>query len=260
MTRLAEAAAPPGLRLYAVGDVHGCLAPLAAMAARIEADLAAHPVHDWRLILLGDYIDRGPDSAGVLAWIAARDAHTLALCGNHDAYLTGCLEHPDKVDLPFWLDNGGDACLASYGISPSGADCATISAQLAKAIPARVRALLSGLPRVLHFGDYLFVHAGLRPGVALAEQDPDDLIWIREPFLSSSADHGAVVVHGHTPVFEVAVRDNRIGLDTGLVFGGRLSCLVLEGSERWLLGADGRTALPAPQPHPAAKAPFSRAR
>ncbi|MEM0945256.1 MAG: hypothetical protein AAGI70_15070, partial [Pseudomonadota bacterium] len=116
------------------------------------------------------------------------------------------------------------------------------------ALPQEHVNFLTTLPYMLRFGDYVFAHAGVRPGIRLTEQSPQDLIWIREPFLSSEADFGAIIVHGHTPASRVEVRPNRIGIDTGAVFGGPLTCLVLEGDRREILTARGRQTLPQPEP------------
>ena len=136
---------------------------------------------------------------------------------------------------PIWLSNGGDATLRSYGVTPSrslfGFNYRRLSGQLAQALPAAHRAFLESLPLTARFGDYLFVHAGIRPGVPLDDQDPQDLIWIREDFLWDGRDHGVVVVHGHTPVSPPEVLPNRINIDTGAVYGGPLTCLALEGTD-----------------------------
>lgn len=234
--RLGEAHTPEGMRLYAVGDVHGCDAMLAEMHEQIAGDLAAHPVGDCRIVHVGDYTDRGADSAGVierLSRMTAADARVICLKGNHDALFAGFLSEPEDYGR-IWLDNGGDATLRSYGVTPSrslfGFDYRRLSRQLAETLPAAHRAFLEGLPLTARFGDYLFVHAGIRPGVPLDQQDPEDLIWIREDFLWDGSDHGFVVVHGHTPVTAPEVQSNRIGIDTGAVYGGTLTCLVLEGT------------------------------
>ncbi len=236
--RLGQSRTPEGLRLYAIGDVHGCDAMLAAAHAAIAADLATRPINDHRIIHIGDYTDRGDDSAGVIARLAemtATDRQVICLKGNHDALFAGFFTEPE-LRGPIWLDNGGDATLRSYGVTPSRSlfgrfDYRRLSQLLAEAVPAAHRAFLESLPLTARFGDYLFVHAGIRPGVPLADQDPQDLMWIREDFLWDGSDHGVVVVHGHTPVTAPEVLPNRIGIDTGAVYGGTLTCLVLEGTE-----------------------------
>lgn len=220
----APATLPPGLRLYAVGDVHGCADQLDAIHARIAAD-AAHAREPERLIVyLGDYVDRGPDSRGVIERVLAPPiaGRAVHLCGNHEAMMLEVLNRPDdEAALALWLRNGGVATLTSYGLSGEDPP-ATWAARL----PPAHLALLGGLARSHRAGGYLFVHAGIRPGVPLDAQEVDDLLWIREPFLCSTADHGAVVVHGHTPERAPVIRPNRIGLDTGAVYGGKLTAAV----------------------------------
>lgn len=235
MLKLSDAPAtiPDGRRVYAIGDVHGCDDQLAEMHARIAADCAERPVDEAVLVHLGDYVDRGLDSAGVLRRIAgpppAGIARTVNLCGNHEVMMLDALDDASEQTAEAWLFNGGDATLASFGAADAP------RAGWTAAIGAATRAQLDNL-RLRHLeGGYLFVHAGLRPGVALAEQSAHDMLWIREPFLSSKADHGVVVVHGHTPGAQPVLRRNRICLDTGAAFGGRLTCAVLEGGRMGLI-------------------------
>ena len=240
--RLGEATTPDGLRLYAIGDIHGCIGMLAEMHDKIAADLAARPPADHRIIHIGDYGDRGPDSAGVVARLAAltaTDPRVLALRGNHDQMLIDFLADPD-ASAPMLLGNGGKETLRSYGVKTRGQNYASLAAQLAEKLPAADRAFLTGLRLTARFGDYLFVHAGIRPGVPLAAQAAADLIWIREPFLFDPRDHGVVVVHGHTPANPAEVMPNRINVDTGAVYGGPMTCAVLEGTDtRFLEVAPG---------------------
>ena len=227
---------PDGLRIYAIGDVHGRFDLLEDMAALISADLSTSPVDRTLEIFLGDYVDRGPQSREVVEWLAATAPLTDARCclmGNHEAMLLNALEDPSALDL--WLMNGGEATLASYGLTHLPQASAEASAACRAAIPDHHRAFLSGLPRTAEHGTYLFVHAGVDPGRPLENQAPDDLIWIREPFLQSEADFGRIVVHGHTPVPEPDIRHNRINIDTGAVFRGRLACLVIEGEAQRLM-------------------------
>ncbi len=259
MVMLPDARAPEGLRLYAIGDVHGCDGLLATIHERITADLARRPVAAWLVIHLGDYVDRGPDSAGVLRRLLDYQAAGRAefLVGNHDRFLTDFLADPASAGFDLWMANGGIETLGSFGLDGLSAAISTdprlrmrlrleLRAGLAAALPPGAEAFLSKLRPMVRHGDYAFVHAGLRPGVPLEAQELDDLIWIRDRFLASRADHGAVVVHGHTPSERVEVRRNRIGIDTGAVFSGNLTCLVLEGTERALLDADGLSDLPVP--------------
>lgn len=220
----APASLPPGLRVYAVGDTHGCADQLDAIHARIAEDAAAAPEPERLIVYLGDYVDRGPDSRGVIERVLARpiDAAAVYLRGNHEAMMLDVLDRPtDEAALALWLRNGGVATLSSYGLS--GEDPPET---WAGRLPQAHLAFLHGLAHSHRAGGYLFAHAGIRPGVALDAQDADDLIWIREPFLCSDADHGVVVVHGHTPRSAPVIRSNRIGLDTGAVYGGKLTAAV----------------------------------
>lgn len=227
--RLAPAMLPVGQRIYAIGDVHGCFDQLAAMHRAIADDLRDRPVADATVVHLGDYIDRGPDSAAVIAaLIAPFPAHgapprLVNLIGNHEDLLLQALAGR-RLEADVWLANGGHAALASWGVPPR-----TSPRHWASLIPAAHIACLRDLQMVHRAGGYVFVHAGMRPGLRIAEQTRQDLLWIREPFLTSAVTHEAVVVHGHTPEENhPVVRANRIGLDTGAVLGGPLTCAVLE--------------------------------
>jgi len=246
MTDLTE-----GQRLYAIGDVHGRRDLLEAMLGRVRADLAARPHPAARVICLGDYVDRGPDSRGVIeTLIRLRDDDLPAtfLLGNHDSYIEEYLARPDWYDRTYhWLHPamGGAATLASYGVTgASEARAAATRAAFAAALPAAHRAFLADCELWLQVGGYVFVHAGIRPGVAMAEQTRDDCIWIREPFLTSTEDFGFKVVHGHTIVERVEHHPNRIAMDTGVAKGGPLSCLVLEGEDVALLEPSRLRKLP----------------
>lgn len=246
---LTDARTPDGMRLYAVGDVHGCLDQLIRLQGAIEADLAARPVADWRIIHLGDYVDRGPDSRGViefLAGLSAEKPRVLFLRGNHDAMFAGGIAGDRRLG-EIWLNNGGVETLESYGLNLiEFIEALREDQPVREKIPRTHCAFLDGLARNVRLGDYYFVHAGIEPDRPLDEQDDEAQLWIRDRFLLSERQFEAVVVHGHTPVPQVEVRPNRIGIDTGAVYGGTLSCLVLEGSERMLLTAAGLAALPAP--------------
>jgi serine/threonine protein phosphatase 1 len=225
---------PAGQRLYAIGDVHGCDRQLAALHAAIAADIAAAPPAAVTLIHLGDYVDRGPGSADVLERLRRPlplpGAAVVTLVGNHEAMLLdACAPDAHPGALPFWLENGGAATLRSYGGSVEDAPW--------ELVPEAHLALLRACPLSFAAGDYLFVHAGVRPGVPLDRQDPFDLIWIREPFLSFSGPLDRIIVHGHTPVLEPEIRPHRIGIDTGACYGGPLTCLVLEGAGMRFLSA-----------------------
>ena len=236
-----------GTRIYAVGDIHGRLDLLTEMLARIRADVAARPHPRPRLVFLGDYMDRGPDSRGVLeTLIALRAADPTAtfLLGNHDSYVAEYLREPDWYDRTYhWLhpSMGGNATLASYGVANADHRQATVTRDaFAAAFPAEHMAFLDSSQLQHRVGGYLFAHAGIRPGVPFEEQDRDDLIWIREPFLSSTADFGVKVVHGHTIVPAVEHHRNRIAIDTGAFRTDILSCLVLEGGSVALIEPDGQ--------------------
>ncbi len=224
--RAAPAALPEGLRLYAIGDVHGCADRLARLLQLIADDAATAPQTTRRLIFLGDYVDRGEDSRGTVEQVLSGPgfpAETVALMGNHEAMMRAALELPaDEGAVSLWLANGGLATLASYGADP-----ALPVALWRERVGEAHRNFLRRLAKCHAAGGYVFVHAGVRPGVPLDAQNEEDLLWIREPFLSSADDHGAVVVHGHTPTREPVIRPNRIGIDTGAVYGGKLSALVL---------------------------------
>lgn len=229
--RPAPAALPPGQRIYAVGDVHGCAARLRDMHRAIAADLAQRPIGDVLLIHIGDYIDRGPDTADVIEMLlhgpAIPSVRVLNLMGNHEDMLLAALASPEQRELAeIWLNNGGVASLESWGVPPGGG-----AAEWRQHIPPAHLEFMRNLTLRHQAGGYLFVHAGVQPGVPLEEQLVQDLLWIREPFLSYSGDFGAVVVHGHTPIREPVVRPNRVGIDTGAVMGGQLTCAAFEAGE-----------------------------
>jgi serine/threonine protein phosphatase 1 len=205
------------------------------------ADARGAPAARRVAVYLGDYVDRGPDSRDLLEMLIEAPLpgfETVHLMGNHDLFMRQFLDGEDVVAL--WMMNGGAATFRSYGVDPgdmmgAGDGAGRLRAELEARLPAAHREFLNAL-RLSHVeGDYFFVHAGVRPGVPLDAQDPDDLVWIREPFLSSKAAHGKVVVHGHTPAHAPEVRANRIGIDTGACYGGRLTALALENDGRRFL-------------------------
>jgi len=236
--KLGEARLPEGLRIYAIGDVHGCDDLLARMHDEIAADLETAPSPDHRIVHLGDLVDRGPDSAGVVervSRLAREDGRVLAIRGNHEEMLLAFLRDPVGMGRR-WIANSGDSTLANYGVEAASAIGGTamlppISENFARKLPVPHRAFLEALPYWYRFGDFIFSHAGIRPGVPMEEQDPHDLVWIREGFLDSDDDFGAVVVHGHTPARRTEVLPNRINIDTGIIIWGKLTCAVIEGSE-----------------------------
>ena len=232
--------APKGYRAYAVGDVHGRLDLLDDLLARIEQDVARRPSRRILLVMLGDLIDRGPDSRGVVERMRTYRHDSIKpyfLAGNHEEVLLRIL-NGERGILTNWLQYGGAECLMSYGCDPAQLDAKHERSALSAvrhAIPQEHARFISGFADTLSFGDYLFVHAGIRPGVDLSLQSQADLRWIRSPFLDDENDHGAVVVHGHTINPVVEERPNRIGIDTGAYRTGVLTALALESESRWIL-------------------------
>jgi serine/threonine protein phosphatase 1 len=232
-----EARLPPGLRVYAIGDIHGRSDLLDRLHDLIETDLSTAP-EKTVVIYLGDYVDRGPDSHGVIERLIRPrfpGVETLALLGNHEDMLLQFLDAPYGASL--WLTNGGDATLHSYKVKiPASFDELLMTQRaLLGVLPRHHKQFLMSLPVQVQFGDYLFVHAGIKPGLPVDRQSREQMIWIRDVFLDSEIDHGLIVVHGHTIVHEVEWRPNRIGVDTGAYTTGRLTALVLEGAGRRLL-------------------------
>ncbi|MXP63620.1 serine/threonine protein phosphatase [Roseomonas sp. M0104] len=222
---------PAGLRIYAIGDVHGCAARLGTLHAAIADDWASRPATHCVLVHLGDYVDRGPDSAAVLERLCGPGpvpgAQEVVLRGNHEAMMLDSLAAgAGTAAEDLWLWNGGDATLASYGARDASF-----------APPAAHRALLERTLFSWQAGSYFFVHAGIDPRRPLESQRSQDLLWIREPFLSWPRPLPMIVVHGHTPSRAPELRGNRIGIDTGAVAGGALTCLVLEGERLRFLHA-----------------------
>ena len=236
----APAAIPASERVYAVGDIHGRLDLFGALIRAVEEDDAARGAARTTMILLGDLVDRGPDSAGVIAaardWQKRRTVRIIA--GNHEEMMLLAIDK-EEVMRPF-LRHGGHETLLSYPVDPlayAEADFAGVQALMRAAIPAADLEFIRSFEDAVRIGDYLFVHAGILPGVPAEAQRRGDLRWIREPFLSHEGDHGFVVVHGHTIAEEPVLRPNRIGIDTGAFYTGRLTALALEGTARWLIEA-----------------------
>lgn len=231
---------PEGTRFYAVGDIHGRRDLFDALVSAIETDDARMGPADTTIVLLGDLVDRGPDSAGVVdsaMQLAARRPVVL-LVGNHEEMFLDSFE--DSGVLRHFLRHGGRETVLSYGIPRAKYDEASleeVQAMMAQYVPAAHRSFLSGGSDQMAAGDYLFVHAGIAPGVPLDEQKPHHLRWIREPFLEHAGMHEMFVVHGHTITDEIDRRVNRIGIDTGAYRSGRLTALVLEGADRRLIQA-----------------------
>ncbi|QPC43692.1 serine/threonine protein phosphatase [Kaustia mangrovi] len=227
---------PPGTRAYAVGDIHGRMDCLAELLDRIAEDDARSPAEHVYEIYLGDYVDRGPQSREVIETLrapASGGRERVCLRGNHEAVLSDCLADPGAI--AHWLQFGGFETLLSYGVTPdlkaSERDANDLHDRLNEAFPDTHRAFLRDLRPSFALSDYLFVHAGIRPGVALDRQSAEDLLWIREPFLGSTADHGKRIVHGHTPVDAPELLPNRVNIDTGAFMTGRLTCAVIEGTD-----------------------------
>ena len=233
--------APDNARVYAVGDIHGRADLLGRLHDLIRVDAA--PFHDLRkvIIYLGDYVDRGPSSKGVLDYLINSSLpgfETFHLKGNHEDMLLRFLDDA-QVGLN-WTMVGGDATLMSYGALDESRlrgsmDFETIQKRFLEQLPQAHLEFLQNLGFFHVEGDYLFVHAGVRPGRPMEDQDEMDLIWIRDDFLQSTADHGRVVVHGHNITHEPDIWPNRIGIDTGAYATGRLTCLVLESAGRSFL-------------------------
>ena len=232
----APARLPEGRRIYAIGDIHGCDVQLGNLHELIADDLAQRPVEAPLLLHIGDYVDRGADTAGVLQRLLTEapvpGLPVVNLVGNHDETMLHALSG-DRAAATDWLFAGGAPALQSYGIDPDSP-----RESWPEQVPSEHLDFLRGLTLTHRDGGYFFVHGGVRPGVPLERQAREDLLRMRQPFLYSEMSFGAVVVHGHTPVRDPVVRHNRIAIDTGAVFGGKMTCLVLEGETLGFLTAD----------------------
>ena len=234
---------PEGRRVYAIGDIHGRLDLLDELLERIAADQADRDPIELEVIALGDLIDRGPDSAGVVRRLMNPPTWGRFLClmGNHEATMLAALDG-DGHAMDLWLGVGGRETLLSWGVPEPVIDKAGFGDLIARSLAAVAPEELSWLARLrqnIRIGDYFFVHAGVRPGTELERQSPRDSLWIRNEFLHSSRDHGAVVVHGHSITPEATDLPNRVGIDTGAYISGRLTALGIEGDRRWLLQTAG---------------------
>lgn len=238
--------APEGERLYAIGDLHGRVDLLDRLMAGIEQDMTTFEGERLRLIFLGDYVDRGPDSKETLTrlmQIQKKYDHVNFLLGNHEEAMMTFLKDPKDGEA--WLDYGGLETLDSYGVSapsPQSSPQALEKArnELAKKLPKAHKTFLESLRLSVTYGDYFFVHAGVRPGIALDEQQRHDLLWIRDEFLTSDWSPGKIVVHGHTPGERPQLARWRIGVDTGAYATGRLTCIVLENDTKRFLSTRKR--------------------
>lgn len=230
---------PKGVRVYAIGDIHGRADLLEGMFRRIDADLARHPVAHAIQVFLGDYVDRGPASRDTLDKLIGRgrSCEAVFLKGNHESIMVDFMSNPSV--LGDWRQYGGFETLLSYGLIPSISTAEGNQKELSKALsevlPDRHRTFLDDLKSSYSCGDFFFVHAGVKPGVALAEQRDEDLLWIRDEFLLCEDEYEKIIVHGHTPVGAADVRFNRINIDTGAYATGRLTCLAIEGDSLLVL-------------------------
>jgi serine/threonine protein phosphatase 1 len=231
-----------GARAYAVGDIHGRLDLLEDLLRTIEEDNAVRSPKPAWVVFLGDFVDRGPDSAGVIERLRTwhpTGIEPVFLAGNHEEMLLRIMAGK-AANVRRWLEFGGKECVVSYGVDPKQLeplDDRRAGEVLRQAVPQAHRNFLEHLDDSFRFGDYLFVHAGIRPGVAVDQQTTADFRWIRDPFLSDTSEHGFVVVHGHTIFDEVDERPNRIGIDTGAYRTGVLTALAIEDDARWYLAA-----------------------
>jgi len=233
---LRPTAGPPGKRAYAIGDIHGRLDLLENLLGQIETDISESGASSNHIIFLGDLIDRGPSSRGVIEKLLdyrPANASCHFIMGNHEEVLVrGLRGEPTQLDG--WLRHGGDKTAESYNVDHAYYRQQGISAlehALLSAIPESHIAFMAGFLDRIQFGDYLLVHAGVRPGIPINDQQASDLRWIRREFLESNEYHGMVIIHGHSVETEIAFHPNRIGLDTGAYRTGRLSAVRLEGED-----------------------------
>ena len=233
---------PDNTLVYAVGDIHGRVDLLRQMHGLILQDAAPLPEDVRRIVIyLGDYIDRGEASKDVIDLLLEKPLpgfESVHLKGNHETGMADFLEIP-KPEHP-WITYGGLSTTVSYGVrvttQPSTmTHVKTLRDKLSEAIPPEHKMFFTGLRLRRQIGDYFFVHAGIRPGIALNEQNPADFLWIREPFLSHKQRHEKFIVHGHTITEAPALCANRIGIDTGAYYTGKLTCLVLAGENQRFL-------------------------
>ncbi|MFM2410405.1 MAG: serine/threonine-protein phosphatase 1 [Pseudomonadota bacterium] len=236
---------PDGARIYAIGDIHGRNDLLQALLAQIEADDAARRPAETQIILLGDLVDRGPDSAGVIetAMAMSNSRHISGrkarfLLGNHEEVFLAACRKRDAKTLRFFLKIGGDATLQSYPITRAEykeMDLEQLADRLPSLVPEAHLVFLESFEDQIVIGDYAFVHAGIRPGVPMSEQKKSDLRWIRDEFTGHRGDLEKVVVYGHTIYDDIEERGSRIGIDTGAYASGKLTAIGLEAGERWYL-------------------------
>ncbi len=243
---LLDAKVPKGERVYAIGDIHGCLAELEQLLELIKRDLKKNPVISHHIILLGDYIDRGPDSAGVLNRLInlqKRRPNVIFLKGNHEHKFIEFLNDPEKL-APGFFAYGGIETAQSYGIKNKLLEepldnARKIGRRIIENLPKKHMEFLLNLQLSTSIGDYFFCHAGIRPGVKLKDQSSRDLMWIRQEFLYHPSLHKKIIVHGHTPNFEPEVMSNRINVDTKCYDSGVLTCVVLQKKTHRFLQTNG---------------------
>jgi len=234
---------PPGQRIYAIGDIHGRLDLLIRCYELIEKDHRSRHNAEPTLIHLGDYVDRGPDSKGIIDCFLDNplpDFKKIWLKGNHEEHLLKYCKDKDYADI--WFKNGAIETLKSYGVQPepiTGNQASDIDLhnKFLSALPFEHTRFFWSLETRFEVGDYFFAHAGIHPDIALIDQKDVDLMWIRTRFLQSTKDFGKIIIHGHTITEEADIQSNRIGIDTGAYYSGRLTCLALEGTEHRLLTA-----------------------
>jgi serine/threonine protein phosphatase 1 len=231
-SRTVNASAPADARIYAIGDIHGRADLLSEIMARIDDDIRRRPIAHTVEVYLGDYVDRGPHSSTVLDLLAVRLVANRAVClrGNHEAVMEGFLQDPGILE--HWAPLGGMQTLASYGVElrDDAETAADLHRRFLDAFPREHELVMRCLRNEFSCGDFLFVHAGIRPDVPIERQNVNDLIWIRDEFLDSTRRHERFVVHGHTPVPHPDIRHNRINIDTGAWRTGTLTCIAIEGS------------------------------
>jgi serine/threonine protein phosphatase 1 len=238
---LDTARVPDGVRIYAIGDIHGRNDLLQQLLAQIETDDVARGTADTQIIFLGDLVDRGPDSAGVIETamaLRAKERQVRYLLGNHEEVFLAACRKRDAKTLKFFLKIGGDTTLQSYPITRTeymALDHEELAARLVTLVPEAHLAFLESFEDQIIIGDYAFVHAGIRPGVPLSEQKRSDMRWIKDEFTDQRGDLEKVIIYGHTIYDDVDERGSRIGIDTGAYASGKLSAIGLEGGERWYL-------------------------
>lgn len=242
--KLSSPSGARGYRAYAIGDIHGRLDLLDRLLADVHRDMADRAPLKTFLIFLGDLIDRGPSSAEVVERLRTYNhpgVRPVFLLGNHEEVLLRILGGETTL-IAKWRWFGGNECLKSYGVDPASIaklDDKAALAAIQRGIPPQHVEFLRRFADTFRFCDYLFVHAGIRPGIELDRQQQTDMRWIREPFLNNSSDHGFIVVHGHTIERQVSERPNRIGIDTGAFDTGVLTAIAIEGTQRWYLSTAG---------------------